>query len=65
MAENNRILIVDDDPGVRDTYRTILAPSHSPEVIAKGALIFGEEKQDDDANFSHSYDLTLAENGEK
>jgi len=65
MAENNRILIIDDDPGVRDTYRTILSPSHSPEVISKGALIFGEEKQDDDANFSHSYDLTLAENGEK
>ena len=65
MTENNRILIIDDDPGVRDSYKEILFPVPKEEVLQKGALLFGEPGQQHEEIERQQYDLTFAEKGEE
>jgi len=64
MIENNRILIVDDDPGVRDTYNGILSPPLKPDMLSKGNALYGETVEDMKLIFLRSYELALAERGE-
>jgi len=64
MIENNRILIVDDDPGVSETYRKILAGSSKPDILSKGIALYEETAQEMKPIFWKSYELTLAERGE-
>ncbi len=52
MINENRILIVDDDPGIRDLYRGILSPTQREEVLS----IIESAAQD-------NYDLVLVDNG--
>ena len=62
MYNNNRILIIDDDPGIRETYRSILLPAPRKDVMAKGAALFGD---DDIKTISvPAYKLILAGRGE-
>ncbi len=61
MYNNNRILIIDDDPGIRETYRSILLPAPRKDVMAKGAALFGD---DDIKTVSiPAYKLALSERG--
>jgi CheY-like chemotaxis protein len=64
MTENPRILVVDDDPGVRDAFREILAPSPTSNIAEKGAALFGDPGSEPEACPPETYDLILAENGE-
>jgi two-component system, NtrC family, sensor kinase len=64
MIKNNRILIIDDDPGIRETYREILTPSPKPDVLSKGAFLFGEQAEMAKPVVHKKYELTLAESGE-
>ena len=63
MNDNNRILIIDDDPGVRESYTEILSPSPSTDVLAIGNALFGGQADDYEAAAGPRYDLMLAENG--
>jgi signal transduction histidine kinase len=64
MIENKRILVVDDDPGVRDTYREILSPSSKADILSKGALLFEKPDERSKPMVNTQYELTLAEKGE-
>ena len=63
MIANNRILIIDDDPGVRETYQEILDPSPKADVLSKGASLFGEPPEKMKPTVHKKYELTLAERG--
>jgi two-component system NtrC family sensor kinase len=65
MRDNNRILIVDDDAGVRDSYSEILRPSSASDLVAKGASLFGEPSMAPARQIQKTYDLTLVDRGEK
>jgi len=65
MGENNRILIVDDDPGVRATYQSILSARDSENIVAKGADLFGEPAPSIQSAPVKEYDLSLASRGEE
>jgi putative two-component system response regulator len=65
MEENNRILIVDDDPGVRESYRAILESTEKGGVLRDGALLFGGDPPDHRPLVQKLYDLTIVENGEE
>ncbi len=42
-TDNNRVLIIDDDPGVREAIaESLAAVTHGGEVIGKAAALFGE-----------------------
>jgi len=63
---NNRILVVDDDPGIRDSFENILTPSPLPDVLSAGASLFEEQIKDDKPAAARMlYDLTLVESGEE
>jgi two-component system, NtrC family, sensor kinase len=64
MKTNNRILIIDDDPGIRDAYRAILEPAEKTDVCAKGAALFGEPT-DRPATIKERYTLTIVERGDQ
>jgi two-component system, NtrC family, sensor kinase len=65
MIANDRILIIDDDPGIRETYREILAPSPKEDVLSKGASLFSEPFEKVKPIVHRKYKLTLAEKGEE
>jgi len=64
MFENNRILIIDDDPGVRDSYKEILCPVPKEDVLSKGASLFDEPTESAKLIVHKKYELTLVERGE-
>ncbi|MBF0468842.1 MAG: response regulator [Desulfamplus sp.] len=65
MEDNKRILVIDDDEGIRETYQDIFTPEKESDVLQKGATLFGNNpgiqkpKQRKKAN----YHLSSAENG--
>ena len=63
MDDNQRILVIDDDPGVRDAFKEILTSSATSGIAERGAALFGEETPSLPACSLQSYELTLAENG--
>ena len=65
MIENKRILIVDDDPGIRDSYEGILSPSHANKVLSKGASLFDEPVEDTGPVSQNRYDLIITCSGEE
>ena len=65
MNDNQRILVIDDDPGVRDAFKEILTASPTSGIAERGAALFGEETPSPASCSSQSYDLTLAENGQQ
>lgn len=65
MFENKRILVVDDDPGVRDSYAEILMPASTSDVMETGAFLFGEPARASVRSMQKTYDLTMVDRGEK
>ena len=65
MDDNQRILVIDDDPGVRDAFNEILTASPTSGIAERGAALFGEETSSLPSCSLQSYDLILAENGEQ
>ena len=69
VNENRRIIIIDDDPGIRDAFSEILSPREIPDVLKKASLLFGDDG--DFLEFSspikeeQGYDLFFAETGEQ
>ncbi|MCP3925893.1 MAG: response regulator [Desulfobacterales bacterium] len=41
--KNRRILIIDDDPGIRETYHNILTLKVKKEILSKGANLFNKK----------------------
>lgn len=61
---NNRILVVDDDPGIRDSFENILTPSPLPDILSAGVSLFEEQVKDvEPATARRLYDLVLVESG--
>lgn len=65
MKENMRILIVDDDPGIRDSYEGILSPSHADNVLSKGASLFDEPVKNTGSVSQNRYDLVITGRGQE
>jgi putative two-component system response regulator len=65
MDANNRILIVDDDAGVRNSYRDILKREEKRNVLSEGAALFSGDLADVGSLRKKRYDLTLVESGEQ
>ena len=65
MKGNNRILIVEDDPAVRDAYRSILSPEHRDDVLSRGSSLLDDSRPFSPEDDSRSYDVTEAETGEE
>ncbi len=63
MTENNRILIVDDDPGIRETYQKILSPTLTANIMAQSASLFGEQERNSGQAAQIRYELTIAADG--
>ena len=64
VKTNNRILIIDDDPGIRDAYRDILDPPQPTDIHAKGAALFGGPVHASGTVREH-YSLTVTEKGDQ
>ena len=56
--------MVDDDPGVRDAFKEILAPSRTSNIAEKGAALFGDPGSEPETCPPDAYEIMLAENGE-
>jgi len=61
---NCRIIIIDDDPGIRDIYRSILAPPVPGNLWAEGAALFDDPPPAVDFSSPRVYDLVLEDRGE-
>ncbi len=71
MSENRKILVIDDDEGIRETYQDIFTPAqplHNTSALLKGRALFDSEPDDTtgvEKKPFEDYDVTLAENGYK
>ncbi len=65
MNENTRIIVIDDDPGIRDAYQRILTPLESGGLLSESAELFGDSTQDTQPSQQKQYELTLASSGEE
>ena len=61
MESNKRILIIDDDEGVRHTYESILAAPGNSHALSRSRALFGEKSPDSPEK--ETYPITLAEDG--
>jgi two-component system, NtrC family, sensor kinase len=59
-----RILIIDDDPGIRETYREILADRETDELLIRGTALFEKGTQPVRTDCCH-YKLDLEARGEE
>jgi len=64
VDKNLNVLIVDDDPGVRESYRDILAPAAENDLLAMGATLFKDVCPEPVAVDRPRYRLTLVERGD-
>ncbi|MCP4629752.1 MAG: SpoIIE family protein phosphatase [bacterium] len=64
IAKNKKILIIDDDPGVRASYDQILSINPVSDIMAKGRDLFAEEDQPGKATPGRDYDIVLTDCGE-
>lgn len=60
---NNRIIVIDGDPGIRETYLSILSEPRNREVLARGAELFDDEPEVS-GDAVEQFDVTLADRGE-
>ncbi len=64
MKENARILVIDDDPGIRNAFTRVFFDSRDRDPLDEGRALFGEEM--DPGKFGRGdphWDLELAEDG--
>ncbi len=64
MIKNNRILIIDDNSGIRESYRNMLSPDPVENIMDRNAFLCVEQRHKFKDNTSN-FDLTLVESGEK
>ena len=64
IAENRKILIIDDDLGVRESYSQILSAQPASDVMAKGRDLFAEADLPGRSPSGQAYDILLADCGE-
>ena len=64
MPKKNKILVIDDDPGVRESYDQILSSNPVSGIMDKGRDLFAEKDQDIGVKLSRQYDITLTDCGE-
>jgi sigma-B regulation protein RsbU (phosphoserine phosphatase) len=64
IPHNRSILIVDDDPGVRDSYDQILSSKPVSDIMTKGKDLFAEKDETSGATPGRQYDITLTDCGE-
>ncbi|MEA3347258.1 MAG: response regulator, partial [Candidatus Auribacterota bacterium] len=62
---NKKILIIDDDEGIRDTYRRIFMPEQQSDFLSEGRALFESVEKDDGKTPGKEqlYETILAENG--
>ncbi len=63
MSRNRRILVVDDDPGVRDSYEQILRGSTVSGVAERAAALFNGQESGGESQENCAYELLLVEGG--
>ncbi|MBF0243349.1 MAG: response regulator, partial [Desulfamplus sp.] len=69
MEENKRILVVDDDEGIRGTYQSIFTPEQESDILQTGAYLFDinlsreQKRQKQKRRKTIDYQLSMAENG--
>lgn len=49
MKENKRILVIDDDDTIRETYQSILLPEDEPDSLSMGRALFDRPLDDEGA----------------
>ncbi|NQU63535.1 MAG: response regulator [SAR324 cluster bacterium] len=62
--KNNRIIVIDDDPGIRETYLSILSDPKNREVLSKGAALFDDNPAPVQP-VQDQFEVTLTGQGEK
>jgi two-component system, NtrC family, sensor kinase len=65
MEESTRILVIDDDPGIREAYAAILCPAQASSIVSKGDVLFGSGKKEPANRFMAVYDLSIASESEE
>jgi two-component system, NtrC family, sensor kinase len=60
-----RILIIDDDPGIRETYKNILTPATESDFLVEGASLFEDSSSPPFSPNHEKFELTLEDRGEK
>jgi signal transduction histidine kinase len=65
MENNRRILVVDDDQGIRDAFSGIFGRDPGENLIQAGKALFEETPRVSPSLKETSYDLTLAASGEQ
>jgi len=65
MAHPPHLLIIDDDPGVREAYQEILGFQESQNILAAGAALFGADDGPREARPRQSFRLSVCERGEQ
>ncbi len=63
MVESNRILVIDDDKGIRDAYKSILNPKENSKILEKSRHLFQQTTNDLGQRINVQYDVVFAENG--
>jgi len=61
----SRILIIDDDPGIRETYKNILTPATKSDFLAEGASLFEDSNPPPFSPNHDKFELRLEDRGEK
>lgn len=61
---NNRILIIDDDPGIQETYQNILTIKPQKDILSKGANLFNKKNRKATKKNRMNFDLTITSSGE-
>lgn len=67
MKKNKKILVIDDDEGIRDTYQAIFTPEQESDILQQGAALFEGCFNTDVKKAKHrkreDYQIHLAANG--
>lgn len=65
MHHNNKILVIDDDPGIRESYQIILTPVKSSEFLTDARSIFEEGASIPEPIEEKSYELHIVDRGDQ
>jgi signal transduction histidine kinase len=64
MTENRRILVVDDDSGIRDAIKNIFAVTPESSVMDEGRALFGNASDPGGSVTEELWEIAAAESGE-
>lgn len=63
MEENKRVLAIDNDEGIIETYQEIFTPEQESDILEKGMALFDKGNSKPKLKKRVEYQLSLAENG--